>query len=111
MNPEAPPAMSQLSGEVMRMAEVWLRQEQRYGLIFLDAEGMVVDLTAAAQTLLGYEPAELIGKALATIFTRGDQALQLPLHEVEVALKLGFSDGLAGRSRGCWTRMAGFAAS
>jgi PAS domain S-box-containing protein len=92
MNREPRPVVSLLSPEAMGIAEKWLQQEQRYGLIFLDAEGLVVGLTAAAQTLLGYEPEELMGKSIATIFTRGDQALHLPLHEIEVALKVGFSD-------------------
>ncbi len=83
---------SALPAGAARMAERWMQQEERYGLIFLDADGQIVALTPAAQKLLGYQGSELIGKHVAAIFTRGDQALQLPLHELQVAAKIGFSE-------------------
>jgi PAS domain S-box-containing protein len=80
------------SAQEQRMLSAWVEQEPRYGLVFLDAEGTVTGLTAAAEQLLGYRPADLVGRPLSTLFTRGDQTLQLPMHEMTVAKRLGYSE-------------------
>lgn len=74
------------------MLSAWVEQEPRYGLVFLDAEGTVTGLTAAAEQLLGYRPADLVGRPLSLLFTRGDQSLQLPMHEMTVAARSGYSE-------------------
>lgn len=83
------------SGAALQQQEMlarWAAQETRYGLIFLDPSGCVTGMSSAAERVLGYLPGDLMGRSLSTIFTRGDQVLQLPLHEMQVALSVGFSE-------------------
>jgi len=63
-----------------------------YAIIFLDRNGIVLGVNAAAERILGYALDELRGAPLRRIFTEEDIALELDRHELRVACQQGFSE-------------------
>jgi PAS domain S-box-containing protein len=71
------------------LLSLWHEQSEDFALIFLDLDARVVAANGAVTRVLGYEPAELMGQTLRRIFTEGDLAKGLDVHELEVASQLG----------------------
>jgi PAS domain S-box-containing protein len=85
--------------ERRRTAEALARSEERYRLLvdsvkdyaifMLDPAGRVVSWTAAAERLLGYAEAEVLGQSFALFFTAQDRAKGVPDQELSGALVTG----------------------
>ena len=71
------------------LLSLWHEQSEDFALVFLDLEARVVAANGAVTRVLGYEPAELMGHTLRSIFTAEDLAKGLDVHEREVAAQLG----------------------
>ena len=63
-----------------------------HALIFLDADGTIVEWSGAAQRLFGYAEDEAIGLPFAAIFTPEDLALGLDAQEIALARTSGRSE-------------------
>ncbi|MES2936030.1 MAG: PAS domain-containing sensor histidine kinase [Pseudomonadota bacterium] len=77
-----------------RIAELlsgWLRTNRDYAVILMDPQGRVVAWLGAAEQVLGYGAAEMLGHSITRIFTPEDQRRGLDHYELEVALADGRS--------------------
>ena len=60
-----------------------------YALILLDPDGRVTSWNTGAQNLIGYSPAEIIGKYFGGFYSREDQVWDLPWQNLQLAEQLG----------------------
>jgi PAS domain S-box-containing protein len=79
--PPTPPA-----DELLRLLT---EQARDHALILLDPDGVVVGWRAAAERVLGYPAAEVVGRPFTFLFTPEDLARGLDRHELDVARSVG----------------------
>ena len=70
----------------------WAEQSEDFALFFMTPQGTIVDLNPAATRLFGYEPEELKGSSLRSIFTPEDLARGLDQQELQAATRFGRSE-------------------
>src|SRR5438874_1160820 len=56
-----------------------------YALFMLDAEGLIVEWTPAAERLMGWLSSEVVGRSADFLFTPEDQAAGVPAAEIQTA--------------------------
>src|SRR5439155_15661284 len=70
-----------------------------YAIFMLDTEGRVVSWNLAAERILGYNEAELLGQGLRQIFTPEDRGAQAPEKELWKAASAGKAEAEGWRVR------------
>lgn len=70
-----------------------------YAIFMIDTNGIVQTWNNGARRLEGYETPDVVGTHFSRFFTEEDQALQKPIHELQVALADGRYDGEGWRVR------------
>lgn len=68
------------------LRQLFLAQTKEYAYILMDPDGRVIGWKGAAEAILGYTEAEVLGAPLSMIFTAEDRARGLDRHELAVAL-------------------------
>ncbi|MBA2675604.1 PAS domain-containing sensor histidine kinase [Ramlibacter sp.] len=87
MNSSATPNLADALGEthIAELLSAWLRSNRDYAVILLDPQGRVVAWLGAAEQVLGFGAAEMLGATLTRIFTPEDRQRGLDRYELEVA--------------------------
>jgi len=63
-----------------------------FAIFTIDGEGRITSWNVGAQTVFGYEPAEILGKPLAKVFTHEDRLAHQVEWEIDYARKEGRAD-------------------
>jgi PAS domain S-box-containing protein len=81
------------SREALRQSEERMRlvvdSARDYGIMTLDAQGMIVSWSSGAELLYGYSSAEIVGQNFKILFTPEDQAAGAPERELSHSLETG----------------------
>lgn len=74
------------------VGELLLSRTRGYGFAFMDAAGVIVRWTPAAEWITGWTEQDLVGRPISVIFTPEDRARKLDQHELDIARKLGSAE-------------------
>jgi two-component system CheB/CheR fusion protein len=71
------------------LLSLWLEQTLDQIVLLLDNDGLVTAALGSVERTFGYAPAELLGQPASLLFVPEDRALQLDVHELATAARLG----------------------
>jgi len=78
-----------MASDIASVLERWANATHDFAVVVLSPEARITWANDAVASVLGYAPAELIGKSLRMIFTPEDLERGLDQHEIDVARKVG----------------------